>query len=518
MDPKEPERQRSKFDTPQMRRMVAVGEVGPSFARIWMRSDSPGEMKVIVHPQGQPQQPQEERVDIQAEDATDLTQTALIQGLEPLCRYSYKVVRSEDDALIGSGGFETFPKTPEDTPDKYSVALMSCHQPFNEDNFRVEERRMRLLRVVPKILTDNDVKFILLAGDQIYADAPRRRSLFYKHYTKRWHDPAGSRITDWDAPTVRRAYQERYRIFWSMEEVQHFYANYPCYPIMDDHETCDDWGAKKSHSKKRFRNVRKGARDAYFDYQGSRVMERKQHLPPSLHYSFNYGDMGIFVMDIRSQRKGGSAGQLFGAAQFKNFKTFLGKNRDKRVLLVMVSVPVVHLPEWLSDLGAGLFGHHADFPDHWSYKKNRDARDRILGLLYHHQVENPTQRVILVSGDVHLGCAFAIRWQGRGKQPTLYQFTSSAISNLMQKSTTSFLELAPRTAGKIVCAGGLKAKTPLLDSRDPERCGENPFGGLNIGIIEVHKEESESPVTLKLVGYPQGGHNEHVDFFVSKKL
>lgn len=510
-------RVRTKFEKNQLSNMVAVGEVGPTFARIWMRSDSPGKIKVVIHPPGKPHLKKEHHVTID-DKARDLTQTVLIRGLDPLTRYKYKVVRLSDKDLFGSGQFETFPGKQEDTPEKFSIALMSCHQPFNQDNFRVEERRMRLLKVAKKILADHDAKFILLAGDQMYSDVPYERSLFYKHYTEKWNIPAGPSIIDWDMQTVRRAYQERYRIFWHMKEVKHFYANYPCFPILDDHEIVDDWGAKEIHSIKKYRNIRNGAREAYFDYQGSRVTERRKKLPSSFHYSFTYGNVGIFVFDLRSQRKAGKKWELFNTSQLRDFEKFLTNNQDKRVLIIMVSVPVVHLPEWLSDIGAALAGHKVDFPDHWSYRKNRGDRDRFLKLIHSHQVENPRQRVILVSGDVHIGCVFKIKWEGRGRKPILYQFTSSAISNRMKKSETEISEFVTGLAGKIKCKNGLKAKTSLLESKDRVHNNQNPFGGLNVGIIEIHDEGKESRVTLKLIGYPEGDHDKHVDFFISKRL
>jgi alkaline phosphatase D len=184
----------------------------------------------------------------------------------------------------------------------------------------------------------------------------------------------------------------------------------------------------------------------------------------------------------------------------------------------MASVPVVHLPEWLSDLGAGIAGNKIDFPDHWSYKKNRPDRDRFLKLLHSHQIRNPGQRVILVSGDVHVGCVFQIQWKGRGKRPALYQFTSSAISNRMKRSETEISEFVTHLTGKIQCRNGLRAKTSLLDPADGSKSSQNPFGGLNIGIIEIHDEGKESRVTLKLIGYPEGGHDKYLDFFISKKL
>lgn len=506
-------RPRTRFDSikNQMKRMTAVGDVGPTYARLWMRSDLPGEFSVIVLPKGSPKLQKEYPLLIN-DTSTDLTQTIIISDLQPLTEYRYEVRRVADDRLIGKGRFETFPAGDEDIPDKISIALMSCHQPFNDDN-DLSPRRMRLLYLLEKVLKEHDVKFILLAGDQIYSDVPADRSLFYRHYTKKWKQPSGESILDWGAMTVRAAYQERYRIFWAMKEVQHFYANYPCYPILDDHEIVDDWGSKEVHATRKFQQIRSGAREAYFDYQGSRVMSRRKKLSPSFHYSFSYGNIGIFVLDLRSQRRGGPQGQLFSPSQLNDFKRFLDENQNKQVLLIMASVPVVHLPEWLSDLGAALIGYTVDFPDHWSYKKNRPDRDRFLKLIYQHQLSNPGQKVILVSGDVHIGCAFKIEWQGPGRQPTLYQFTSSAVSNRMKKDKTEISKLPLKLTKEIELSGGLKANTRLLT---PIKKSLNPFGGLNVGIIEVRKSHNESNVTLKLVGYKERAQDQYADSFVSE--
>ncbi len=504
---------RTKFEVKQMQRMTAVGAVGPRSARIWMRSDLPGEVSVKVHPKEKPK-PDQGYPLLVNDTSADLTQTILINGLAPLTEYRYEVRLVAGDKPIGEGQFQTFPANDADTPDSVSIALMSCHQPFNDDNVS-SERRNRLLKVLPKILKDHDVKFILLAGDQIYSDVPADRSLFYRHYTKKWRLTSGESILDWGPTVVRAAYQERYRIFWEMKELQYFYANYPCYPILDDHEIVDDWGAKEVHATRKFQQIRKGAREAYFDYQGSRVVSRKKTLPPSFHYSFSYGNIGVFVLDLRSQRKAGTRQQLFSPVQLNDFKKFLDGSQNKRVLLIMASVPVVHLPEWLSDLGAALVGDTIDFPDHWSYRKNRHDRDRFLRLIYRHQLANPGQKVILVSGDVHIGCAFKIEWQGPGKQPTLYQFTSSAISNRMKKLKTEMSELPLKRPGEIELRGGLKANTRLLT---PIKNTQNPFGGLNVGIIDVRKSDDVSDVTLKLVGYKEEDHHQYADSFVSGRL
>jgi alkaline phosphatase D len=509
-------RERTKFDSIQMERMVAVGKVDSNSARIWMRSEKSGRVEITVRPGGI--EPYHAVID---DKAADYTKSVLIEGLKPLTRYRYKVVRTSDRVELGSGQFETFPEKPEDTPGKFSIALMSCHQPFNDDG-GISPVRMRLLKTLPLILKKHDVKFIMLAGDQIYSDHPERRSLFNPHYTAKWKIPDKESIFQWDGDTIRKAFQERYRICWSMKDVQRFYANYPCFPILDDHEIMDDWGTFPEHqSKTKYQKVFRHARESYFDYQGSLVRNRIRSLPPSFHYSFSYGNVGVFVLDLRSERKTDKKkGQLFGPQQLAEFKKFLRDNADKKAIIIMASVPVVHLPEFITNFGALILGSNVDFSDMWSARKNIRDRDKFLKALHSHQKANPKQRVVLVSGDVHIGCAFVIKWKGRGKRPVMYQFTSSGISNRPEKKGKKFLmklsELGPKMLSGLFVRNGPEADVSLIKGASKGK-GENPYGWENVGIIEVHKKGGESRVKLKLVGYSKD-LKDYKEFFVSDLL
>lgn|GEM_PF-4270635 len=138
----------------------------------------------------------------------------------------------------------------------------------------------------------------------------------------------------------------------------------------------------------------------------------------------------------------------------------------------------------------------------------------MLTALYRHKRLFPDQKIALVSGDVHLGCAFSVKWPGKGDRPTIYQFTSSAISNRTKKIFTEFLKAPLGLAGKIRLKGGIKVKTRLLD---PVKHLENPFGGLNIGMIDVLRNGGSASITLRLVGYEEGA-TRFRDFFRSRPL
>jgi alkaline phosphatase D len=361
-----------------------------------------------------------------------------------------------------------------------------------------------MLRLLPRILQENNVKFVLLTGDQIYSDYPGVFSLFTNPYLIRRVVPGKTSLLKCTAEEVRRVYDMRYRMFWSMPPILKMYANYPCYPAMDDHEILDDWGSLPEHSGPLYPDIRLGARRAYYDYQASRVLPATNKLPRSFHYHFSYGNIGVFVMDIRSERSAVVPNQLLSVAQLDDLRQYLRNNGDKRVLLIIASVPVVHLPEWLTELGHKITGPKVDFLDQWSQPKNIPARNAFLSLLHEHQQAHPKQQVAIVSGDVHIASAFSINWR-HGNKPRLYQFTSSAISNLFQGWEADLSRVGPKFLTSIACPKtGLgrecSGEVGLLPAAK-EAASQNPFSGLNLGLIEVQRYKDVSNLKFKLIGY-----------------
>jgi hypothetical protein len=47
--------------------------------------------------------------------------------------------------------FQTFPASPAGTPDRFSLAFMSCHQPLNSLDGTLSDRAMRVLRLAPNV-------------------------------------------------------------------------------------------------------------------------------------------------------------------------------------------------------------------------------------------------------------------------------------------------------------------------------------------------------------------------------
>ena len=136
----------------------------------------------------------------------------------------------------------------------------------------------------------------------------------------------------------------------------------------------------------------------------------------------------------------------------RNSKTydFSFKNGNKKVLLIVTSVPVVFVPGLLARISRTVHIKEGNFVDHWSHPDNVPARDKFLSMLHAHQQAHPSQRVALVCGDVHIGNAFGIHWQG-GRKPRLYQFTSSALTALETRTTQFLVEKGPRLVSGVTC-------------------------------------------------------------------
>ena len=303
----------ARFASHLLRNMVGVGITEPRSVRLWMRTDVPGIHEVQIL--GGSSATRSVRVEVPAGQAGDNTAVIPYPGptghppLDPLTRYRYRIVRTSDGEPLGEGSFETPPGRDGDTPQKVVIGLLSCHQPFT-DRGTISPEAGRMLRVLPRILRENYVKFVLPCGDQMYADEPGIFSLFNNPYLIRQAFPnrkaLPKNIFECTDKEVRRLYDLRYRMFWGMPTIRQMYANYPCYPTMDNHEIKNGWGTDPEHSESKYKNVLRGALDTYRDYQASGVLPMQPALgmrkSGSFHYHFSYGNIGVFVMDIRSQR------------------------------------------------------------------------------------------------------------------------------------------------------------------------------------------------------------------------
>ena len=90
----------------------------------------------------------------------------------------------------------------------------------------------------------------------------------------------------------------------------------------------------------------------------------------------------------------------------------------------------------------------------------------------------------------------------------------------MQRRDVLFSKLGPKLVQDIKCEWGGLAKAYLLGTHGGADSppANNPFGGLNLGIVEVKKVGDHSTIRFKLVGYEPDKEFSHSVMFDSHEM
>jgi alkaline phosphatase D len=482
---------RAQTDTPAIEpgRMVAVGAASDRSARLWLRSDTPGPFTVEIRPRGG--EPRTATVADLREPGADGTMSFAVPDdapalgpLAPGAEHEFRITASATGDLVGQGRFETAPAP--GSRGAFSFAFMSCHQPFKHGG-AVHPDSARMLTALGPALEARDVKYALLVGDQIYADAPAGRRLL--------HTDARRPLLGMPEDEIRARYQARYRRFWASEEMRRLQASRATWCIWDDHEIVDDWGSRLAHREPAWRRVFDGARRAFVDYQASRSLAPGREALASFHQSFVWGPAATFAMDLYSERSfDGREARIYGDHQLAALEAFLREHRALPVAFVVLTIPPVYLPDWVVTLGELVPRYRILFASRWNARRNRAALDGLFDVLRAHARDASDQKLVLLSGDVHEGAALALRWPGGGRA---YEFVSSPVTNARR----NWKELLARRLSfsmRRVRHGAAKVAVERLACSGPGQ--QNPFGGLNVGVVTVGDEGATVRLELLTCG------------------
>jgi alkaline phosphatase D len=340
-----------------------------------------------------------------------------------------------------------------------------------------------------------------MAGDQLYSDFPKHLSLFDEDYFRSIAPPGRERLLDCSEEEIRAIFHVRYRHFWSLRGWRKLMANFPCYPIVDDHEIVDNWGSAEEHREAKWQAFRNGAFAAYRDYQAALVCEGGGDPAKPLDYQMALADTATYVMDLRSNRRVGEGPRVVAPEQLASFERFLERHTEQRVLFVVLSVPAIHLPRLLTRTAAALTPDGEDFSDRWSSRGHSGDRDRLLKRIHRHQEQYPDQRIVLLSGDIHIGCLHELSWDdGR---PNLYQFISSGITHDTGRFIQTLSSLIMRAKRKVTAPDSPNLYVRLLRGDGPAR--DNPCGRLNFGIVEFERRSGEAATSMRFYLYTHDG-------------
>jgi hypothetical protein len=134
------------------------------------------------------------------------------------------------------------------------------------------------------------------------------------------------------------------------------------------------------------------------------------------------------------------------------------------------------------------------FADRWSAPHLRPDRDRLLGLLVDHRRRRPDQPIVILGGDIHVGCGHEVRLRGVDGAP-VYQLVSSGLSNLdgwpsraISRRVVQLAERSDLDVGELRSLSGEGAP------------GENPFVGLNAGILAAETASGRARLRFSLYG------------------
>ena len=484
--------------------MVSVGRIGPHHARLWIRAPAPDPVEIRYWVEDQPDAVESHRVDHQDCAGRDHTFAVDLpppdadpdRQLRPLTRYRYEARYAGKDDLIGRGRWQTSPGKANPMPEHFALAVLSCNLPFKGDG-SASARGAEMLEAAHAAMLDNKVDFTLCVGDQMYTDMPGRLSLFNDDYFRSVAPPGRRRIEDCTADEVRQLLQHRYRHFWNFEGWRSLHSNFACYPILDDHDLVDNWGSHPHHSAPEWAAFSQGARAAYFDYQHQRVAEVAQPPPEDFDYSIDHGGVGVYVMDLRSQRRVGEDERTYSNRQEQCFLSWLEANRGRQALFIVLSVPPIHLPRWVARLGRRITPAGEDFSDRWTTAGHLQGRDRLLRHLHAHQRRCPGQRLVILSGDIHIGCVHEIRWHDEARP--LVQLISSGITHHVGRFIQEGSKLSIRWKRRLFLDGKEEARIRLLPGTPGHK--HNPYGKLNLGIVECRQEGDAARMRFKLYGH-----------------
>ncbi|MCP3869460.1 MAG: alkaline phosphatase family protein [Gammaproteobacteria bacterium] len=309
--------------------------------------------------------------------------------------------------------FRTFPDTNE-TGDRVSFIIGSCRYPGILWKVKHADRIFKAIWKMQQDETQDPLRFVMMMGDQIYADKLN------------WRIPIGR------ADTFEE-FQQRYHEAFGSKNMRRLLKSVPTYMILDDHEIEDNWTQDRlvSGSKRTVFNL---AINAYMSYQwvhGPRNYESR------LYYSMVCSGYHFFVLDTRTQRylnddeDSLEDNHLLGRPaldpdepnQLDLLLDWLkdGQKARGNTPKFIVSSSVF-LPNPM-DARASASKRRKEKSDSWpGFPTTRRA---ILDCIVKHNIQN----VIFLAGDIHCSNVASIHYSGNGPVEKLrsYAVTSSAL-------------------------------------------------------------------------------------------
>ncbi|MES2309507.1 MAG: alkaline phosphatase D family protein [Verrucomicrobiota bacterium] len=408
-----------------------LGHVTDRTAKIWIQCGEPSSLFarslwVTIHPESvtSPSRGPSERMEL---DPITLNAGSLtIQNLEPDTLYFYRLWKDESATQpLDLQGLElddlrlkTFPRNGYEK--QLDFLIMSCHNPFTslEDG----EEGFAVWGQISRVIEENkNVRFVILAGDQIYGDEIEAK-------VKKEKDPQ-----------IRlRLYLFLYKKFWNHLSYRKILSRLPAMMMWDDHDITDGWGSredsfkdeKSSEFSSHWSALFQTAKEAFTVMQASRnpdPLDQKE----GFDFCFKVGRAGFCLMDLRSHRNV-RLPRITTEKQRALVKSWVAQHRNEIDTFFFVSTvvfshgaPLIEdwvlkywfyfldflkllkkikfLKGWTKSLSDRVGDLRDDINDSWGAEVNAGEADEILEFLFDLQnskTEKPVH-VVILSGDIH---------------------------------------------------------------------------------------------------------------------
>ena len=284
---------------------------------------------------------------------------------------------------------------------------------------------------VLKLHGENPYHVLIQGGDQIYADNLWADSTALVQW---WMLPESTRysqpFTRIMADQAMDYYFNAYCTALAKPEYAQAMASIPSVMMWDDHDIFDGWGSRPEaeHMSQVYRGLFAVARRQFSLFQlGAAIRDPLECVwgagVGSFTQGFRIGDIGILVLDLRSER---SRTQVLSEATWKELPGWLARFQGCKHVLLSSSVPLAFVGMgWLEKAVNALRpGSNVDddLRDQWRSPAHQEEWLRLLKLLSDFSLRHRC-RLTVLSGEVHLGAAAMIKGGG----VDIWQLISSGV-------------------------------------------------------------------------------------------
>jgi alkaline phosphatase D len=514
-----------------------IGYVDAQAAKIWLHYEcsAGASSKVIVRVKDDNGVYRQGLLSLTADNLH--TDCVRIEGLQPDTAYKYslhELINGEERDLDLQGlaqddlEFRTFPTG--GFKDVLDFLLMSCHNPYSTS--RDLSYGFNIWSHLPAIINENkNVRFAILAGDQIYADEIESQILGEKDPLKR-----------------QQLYLSVYRKFWSHISYRKIMCRIPSMLMWDDHDITDGWGSREDSFRdsksaifdERWKSLFNTAHDLFGHMQASRNPGTRIKASGPYDVYFRIGAAGFVMPDLRTNRNVREH-RILSEDQFQQLEMWLKSNPDLDVLFFTSSVVFSHAtPEieegalkwWplvlavarnlasvpIISSGVKWFLNTVgdlrdDINDSWGAKVNAPQTERILKLLFDWQNQSGRSgAVVILSGDIHTP-GYATLLSASHDRAVIPHITATPVS---YEPFSWIGEAVYREMTKVVNLGNSGTYTSLVSHHF---CRRNVVV-LSLRYFGIDKQETQLKVKYYLEGYPEpqimlfdlkrGSHQENI--------